>query len=122
MGRENDCAGEGVTQSPQGAPEGETPRSVRLAADGILTADHAANFLSALIGDTMTGAVREKTANSACNAMGKLLKTVDMQHRYGGEDKRPLKLADPCAGRPSALDARRAELLKELAALESSRA
>jgi hypothetical protein len=39
--------------------------------------------MSALIGDVLTGAVTPQVCNAAVNAGGKLLKIVDMQHRYG---------------------------------------
>lgn len=50
-------------------------------------------FLSTLIGDVMVGRVTHGTANAATNAVGKLLKVVEMQHRYGtGNRERELTL------------------------------
>lgn len=109
-----------VADPPAG--DGETPRSTRIASRGIRTADDAANFQAALLGDIMTGLVQVKVANSACNAMGKLLKIVDMKHRYGGEpgsDPKPLKLADPADGERAAVEDRRKELMREVAELDA---
>lgn len=39
--------------------------------------------MSALIGDVLSGAVTPVVCNAAVNAGGKLLKVVEMQHRYG---------------------------------------
>lgn len=114
------------TVAPMGdenAPEGPTPRSVQIASRGIRTADDAANFQSALLGDVMTGSVTEKRSNAACNAMGKLLKIVDMKHRYGGdsrENNKPLQLADPDDASRAGIEAKKAKLKAELAQLEAS--
>lgn len=111
-----------------GVPEGdggEAPRSVGIASRGIRTAGDAANFLSALIGDVMTEAVPTKIANTACNGMGKLLKVVDMQQRYGkpkdGEPEKMLVLADPTDARRAAEQTEREQLLARLAELDGVR-
>lgn len=99
------------------------PRSVQIASRGIRTDVDAANFFSALTSDIMTEGVKVKTANAACNAMGKLLKIVDMRQRYGnGEqsshDKPVLRLADP-DDESREHDDRRRMLLEELARIDS---
>ena len=101
---------------------GPPPRSVQIASRGIRTAEDGANFQAALIGDIMTGDVKEKAANAACNAMGKLLKIVDMQHRYSnapGEPPKPLILADPNDTSRAGIEAKKAKLKAELAELDA---
>ena len=100
-------------------PCGETPRSAKIASRGISTADDAASFLSAGIGDVMTGKVKERTFNSACNAMGKLLKVHDMKMKHQDRVKSdsPLVLAEPSDSERTRKELRRQELERELAAL-----
>lgn len=51
--------------------------------------------MSTMIGDIATGRMEPKTANAICNASGKLLKVVEMQHKYGpgGRGSSPLELS-----------------------------
>lgn len=49
--------------------------------------------MSMLIGDIAAERINARTANAMCNAGGKLLKVVEMQHKYGGKQ----------AGNPSRL-------------------
>lgn len=115
--------GKDATLGDKATPGGPPPRSVQIASRGIRTADDGANFQAALIGDIMTGDVKEKTANAACNAMGKLLKIVDMQQRYSntpGEQPKPLILADPNDTSRAGVEAKRAKLRAELAELDAS--
>jgi hypothetical protein len=54
--------------------------------------------MSALMSDVIDGRVTPAVANSAVNAGGKLLKVVEMQHKYGrGGSKlpQPLQLVAP---------------------------
>ncbi len=58
--------------------------------------------MSALMSDVIEGAVAAQVANAACNAGGKLLKVVEMQHKYGqpqpgGSMIRELSLTGPVA-------------------------
>ena len=39
--------------------------------------------MSGVISDLITGAITPQVGNAVCNAGGKLLKIVEMQHRYG---------------------------------------
>lgn len=59
------------------------PRSAALAANGIRTGDEFARVMSALVADVLENRVSAQTANAACNAGGKLLQVVTMQHKYG---------------------------------------
>lgn len=40
-------------------------------------------MMAALISDIIAGRVPPNVGNAACNAGGKLLKVVEMQHKYG---------------------------------------
>ena len=62
---------------------------------GIKTGKDFAQFMSALMGDLISGDVTPGVGNAACNAGGKLLKVVEMQHRYGvrsGSNEQVLEL------------------------------
>lgn len=111
---------EKVVQESHPAP---IPRSVQIASRGIRTDVDAANFFSALTSDIMTEEVKVKTANAACNSMGKLLKVVDMRLKHGSPteaNERPLlRLADPDGD--GEIDFRRKQLLEELAALDAAK-
>lgn len=52
-------------------------------ADAIVSSRDFANFMSALVGDIVTGRIGVREANAACNAGGKLLKIVELEHKYG---------------------------------------
>lgn len=101
---------------------GETPLSVQIASRGIRTADDAANFQSALLGDLMAERVTVKKTNAACNVVGKLLKVVELQQKYGGagENRKPLHMADPDDAARLAAEQKKAKLRAELAELEAA--
>lgn len=46
------------------------------------TSKDLANVMSALVGDVLGGRISSQVANAACNATGKLLKVVEMEHKY----------------------------------------
>lgn len=48
--------------------------------------------MSALMTDLVTGAITPEIGNATCNAGGKLLKIVEMQHKYGKGSGASLKL------------------------------
>jgi hypothetical protein len=52
-----------------------------------------ANVMSALMSDLLLGNIAPDVGNATCNAGGKLLKIVEMQHKYGRG--KPLRLAGP---------------------------
>lgn len=87
------------TQAGAGVPQnGVNPRSVALFAGGVRTAEDFARAMSALMGDLAEGAISPGVGNAIVNAGGKMLKVVEMQHRYGAhpEKKRTeLWLAPP---------------------------
>ena len=76
----------------------QVPRSLKIFEAGIKTGGDFADGMSALMSDLITGSVTPQIGNAVCNAGGKLLKVVEMQHRYGRNAKaepaeRVLKLA-----------------------------
>ena len=94
----------------------EVPKSVGIASRGIRTDRDAREFLSAIIGDVMTQEVHIRQANTAVNAMGKMLKLVEICQKYGDpESKRHLQLVGDDT--PS-IEVRRQQLLAELAELD----
>jgi len=60
-----------------------TPRTLALARKGVRNGDDLAALLSALISDNIEGRVTTAMTNSTCNAAGKLMKIVELQHKYG---------------------------------------
>lgn len=62
-------------------------KSLKYAKRNIKTGTDFACFMSALMSDLIEGKVTPQIANASCNAGGKLLKVVEMQHRYGKQIK-----------------------------------
>jgi len=79
MDTERQDAAQDGAQSPQA----QNARSLAIAERGIRTGCDFANMMSALISDIISGRVTPQVGNAACNAGGKLLKIVEMQHQYG---------------------------------------
>jgi len=71
-------------------------RSLAVAVKGIATANDFASMMSALMSDLIDGRVTPQVGNAVSNAGGKLLKVVELQHKYGtagnGKPDRNLKL------------------------------
>jgi hypothetical protein len=63
-----------------------TPRSRQYADAGIKTANDFASMMSALMSDLIDGRIGSDVGNAVCNAGGKMLKVVEMQHRYGKQN------------------------------------
>jgi hypothetical protein len=70
--------------------ESAVPMSTQLAAKGIQTDADFAGVFTALIGDTLSGAITPNVANASCNAAGKLLKMIELRSKYGRGE--PMKL------------------------------
>lgn len=72
------------------------PTCVALANNGINTAADFLRMMTALMADTVTGRVQPQTANATCNVAGKIIRMVEMQHKYGrqieGSNERLLAL------------------------------
>lgn len=100
----------------------ETPASVAIASRGIRDDQDAAEYLTSLIGDVMTEKVPVRIANTGINAMGKLLKLVDMRQKYGSPEKtRSIRLVqDEVVTEAPSSDDRRRALLEELAAIDAA--
>lgn len=77
--------GKGVTKAGAAAPAKSNgkPASLAFADKGITTSRDFAGFMSALMSDLIVGRISPGVGNAACNAGGKLLKMVEMQHKYG---------------------------------------
>lgn len=62
------------------------PRSSAIAKRGVRTGGDILELMSAMITDVVDGTVSAGTANAAINASGKMLKVVELTHRYGVKD------------------------------------
>lgn len=76
----------------EGVAKQQPARSAAIAEQGISTGQQFASLMSALMTDLVTGAVTPEIGNATCNAGGKLLKIVEMQHKYGKGSGGTLKL------------------------------
>jgi hypothetical protein len=60
-------------------------------------------MMTALMADTVMGRVQPQTANATCNVAGKIIRMVELQHKYGrqveGTTERLLALT-PIATQP----------------------
>ena len=63
------------------------PRSLEISAAGTATGAQFANLMSAVMADVIDGSLSTDVSNAVCNAGGKLLKVVEMQYKYGGQQK-----------------------------------
>jgi len=50
----------------------------------VKTGKQFASLMSALMSDLIDKRIDARSANAICNAGGKLLKVVEMEHRYAG--------------------------------------
>ena len=76
-----------AAQEKKAAAPTEDPKCMKLADDGVRTGKQFAQLMSYMMGDIVTGRMTPQTANAMCNAGGKMLKVVEMQHKYGGAKK-----------------------------------
>ena len=75
-----DHSGEKGTEK---AVEITKPRSLAMAVNGVKTGADFAGLMSAVMSDLIEGTMTPAVGNAVCNAGGKLLKVVEMQHKYG---------------------------------------
>ena len=61
----------------------DTPTCVALADKGISTGADFLRMMTALMADTVMGRVQPQTANATCNVAGKIIRMVELQHKYG---------------------------------------
>lgn len=54
-----------------------------ISAGDVKSGSKFAELMSALMSDLVLGAMTPDVGNATCNAGGKLLKVVEMQHKYG---------------------------------------
>lgn len=76
----------------------ELPRSVVIAQEGVTTSGQFCSLMSALMSDLLLGKVTPQCGNAVVNAGGKLLKTVELEQKYGTESEgqpKSLRLAAP---------------------------
>jgi hypothetical protein len=78
-----DSQSKASTQDQSTVVENQQPRSLAFAEKGIRSGSDFANLMVALMSDIIGGRISPKVGNAACNAGGKLLKVVEMQHQYG---------------------------------------
>lgn len=75
----------GATEGFSGVSENSKSRALSLR--GLNSVDKVSGFVSALISDMMIGHVPPKIGNPIVNATGKILKGLELKHRYGaGKD------------------------------------
>lgn len=79
----------------------KSPTAAKLADAGIATGADFSRVMAALLADVVGGRIEPNRANAACNVAGKLIRMVEMQHKYGkqvpGSTDRLLALT-PIAG------------------------
>ncbi len=63
--------------------EGVIAQSIVIATHGITTSQDCKNLLSAMMADLLTGKITDRVGNAVCNACGKILKTVELEQKYG---------------------------------------
>ena len=71
------------------------PKAIKVASQGIRTAEAGGLFCEAMIQDVLEDKIPYQRANTALRAYGSLLRTVDMNQRYGQqieEGKKHLEL------------------------------
>ena len=72
------------------------PTAATLADNGISTGADFSRVMAALRADVVGGRIEPNRANAACNVAGKLIRMVEMQHKYGkqvaGSESRLLEL------------------------------
>ncbi len=63
-------------------------KALRVTSQGVDTARKYATAMSYLMDDLLSGKVTPDIGNAVCNAGGKMMRAVEMQHKYGeqGED------------------------------------
>lgn len=75
------------TQQPTGGDKATELASHSIASRGIRTSGDFANLMCSLMTNLLDGSVTPVVANAVCNAGGKLLKAVELEHKYGNRDQ-----------------------------------
>lgn len=76
----NGKEGAGVSEKTVTGPRA---RSIAIAQSGVKTSRDFAAMMSALMSDILDERIEPRAANAVCNAGGKLLKMVELEHKYG---------------------------------------
>ena len=72
-----------ITEKSQSNVEGTGPGSLVIASKGINTSKDFANLMCSLMTDVIAGSINPVIVNAACNAGGKLLKVIELEHKFG---------------------------------------
>jgi hypothetical protein len=83
-GEEIMAKGKGNTKTGAGDPAPQ-PSSLDVSRKGVRTGHDFANLMSNVMSDLIDGTMEPQVAHAVCNAGGKLLKVVEMQHKYGSK-------------------------------------
>jgi len=76
-----------MSKTLEKAVEKKSPKSVALMAkDGIQDSRKCANVLGAIALDVLTSQITPQVGNTACNAIGKMLKVKELEIKYGLSD------------------------------------
>lgn len=67
------------------------PNCLAVAESGIRTAQDFAQFMSAMMGDVVTGRLSAGKASAATRSGAALLKVIEMQYKYGSDTEHPGK-------------------------------
>lgn len=81
----------GATKVAQAPNQNSKSRSLAIAEGNLCSGTDFANLISALISDVVRGTLSPPVLTATCNGVGKLLKMVELQHKYGGG--KPLQLS-----------------------------
>lgn len=80
-----------VTGSEVVPAEPATPNCLAIGERGIRTAQDFAQFMSAMMGDVISGRLGTGKAATATRSGVALLKVIEMQYKYGSETEQPGK-------------------------------
>jgi hypothetical protein len=75
-----------VVRKDENSDSKEGPRCLEVSKRGVQTGSDFAEMMSGLMSDLVEGRVTPQVGNAVCNAGGKLLKIVEMNHKYGTTD------------------------------------
>ena len=81
-----------TTQKPSNDANGNQSTSYEIASRGITSSKDFANLMCGLMADVISGKMTPGIANAAVNAGGKLLKVVELEHKYGVAEKNGRKV------------------------------
>jgi hypothetical protein len=85
-------ASEAAVETTQELPEEQaTPNCLAISERGVRTAQDFAQFMSAMMGDVISGRLSSGKASAATRSGCALLKVIEMQYRYGSETEQPGK-------------------------------